>query len=107
MSYSDMKEKIEGVVSLEQARVPAHAGAMLAGRGEGDGDIPASRKPSTLWGEAGRLGVRRVAADHPVTLLLAPPLAWGARAGSREGGGVTSLSVGGDILPLGRLAADM
>jgi hypothetical protein len=106
MSYSVMKEKIEGVVSLEQARVAAHAGATLAGRGEGDGDVPASRKPSTLWGEASRLGVRRAAADRPVTLLLAPPLGWGARAGSREGGGVTSRSVGGDILPLGRLAAN-
>jgi hypothetical protein len=58
MSYNDMKEKIEGVVSLEHARVAAHAGATLAGRGEEDGDAPASSKPSTLWGEAGRLGVR-------------------------------------------------
>jgi hypothetical protein len=61
MSYNDMKEKIEGVVSLESARVAAHAGATLwatlAGRGEGDGGAPASHKPSTLWGEAGRLGV--------------------------------------------------
>jgi hypothetical protein len=60
MSYSDMKEKIEGVVSLEPAHVAAHAGAMLrvtlAGRGESDGSAPASRTPSTLWGEAGRLG---------------------------------------------------
>jgi hypothetical protein len=106
MSYSDMKENIDGMVSLEQARVAAHAGATLSGSGEGDGDVPASRKPSTLWGEAGRLGVRRAAADRPATLFLAPPLGWGARAGSREGGGVTSRSVGGDILPLGRLAAN-
>ncbi len=58
MLYNDMKEKIEGVVSLEPARVAAHAGATLVGRGEGNGGAPASRKPSTLWGEAGRLGVR-------------------------------------------------
>jgi hypothetical protein len=60
MSYSDMKEKIEGVVLLEPARVAAHAGAMLritlAGRGESDGSAPAICTPSTLWGEAGRLG---------------------------------------------------
>jgi hypothetical protein len=59
MSYRDIKERIDGVVSLEPARVVAHAGATLrvtfAGRGEGG--APASRKPSTLWGEAGRLGV--------------------------------------------------
>ncbi len=58
-------------------------------------------------GEAVRLGVRRAAADRPATLFLAPPLGWGARAGSREWGGVTSRSVGGDILPLGRLAASV
>ncbi len=58
MLYSDMKEKIEGVVLLEHTGVAAHAGATLAGNGEGDGDAPASHKPSTLWGEAGGLGVR-------------------------------------------------
>jgi hypothetical protein len=55
------ERKIEGVVSLEPAHVAAHAGAMLqatlAGRGEGDGGAPASLEPSTLWGEAGRLGL--------------------------------------------------
>jgi hypothetical protein len=54
MSYSDMKENIDGMVSLEQACVTAHAGATLSGRGEGDGDVPASRKPSTLWGGGGQ-----------------------------------------------------
>ncbi len=49
MSYSDMKEKTEGVVLLEQARAPAHAGATLAGRGSRL-EVEASRKPSTLWG---------------------------------------------------------
>jgi hypothetical protein len=60
MSYRDMKEKIEGVVSLEPAHVAAHTGATLrvtlAGRGESDGRALASHTPSTLWGEAGRLG---------------------------------------------------
>jgi hypothetical protein len=55
------ERKIEGVVSLEPARVAAHAGAMLqaalAGRGEGDGGASASLEPSTLWGEAGKLGL--------------------------------------------------
>ncbi len=46
MSYSDMKENIEGMVSLEQARVAAHAGATLVGRGEGDGDVGGRRAGS-------------------------------------------------------------
>jgi hypothetical protein len=50
MSYKNMKEKIEGVVLLKPACVAGHAGATLAGRGEGYGDAPASREPSTLWG---------------------------------------------------------
>jgi hypothetical protein len=33
--------------------------------------------------------------------LLAPPLGWGARAGSKNEGRNTSHSEGGDILPLG------
>jgi hypothetical protein len=62
MSYNDMKSKIEGLLSLEPARVAAHVGAMvratLAGWvDEVGGGSPASREPSTLWGEAGRLGV--------------------------------------------------
>ncbi len=63
LSYSDIKSKIEGELSLEPALVAAHMGATLrptlAGRvDEGvDGSL-ASREPSTLWGEAGRRDVR-------------------------------------------------
>jgi hypothetical protein len=42
-------------------------------------------------------------ADRPLAPMLAPPLGWRARAGSRGEG--RSRSEGGDILPLGRLAA--
>ncbi len=59
MSYSDMKLKIEGELMSEPARIAAHVGAKLratlAGRVEGVVS-PASREPSTLWGEAGRRG---------------------------------------------------
>ncbi len=62
---------------------------------------------STLWGEAGRRGVGRAAVDRTVAPRLAPPLGWWARAGSTEGGGgVTSRTVGGDILPRAGLAAN-
>jgi hypothetical protein len=51
MSYNDMKSKIEGLLSLEPARVAAHVGAtlraMLAG-GVEKGVAPVSREPSTL-----------------------------------------------------------
>jgi hypothetical protein len=51
MSYKDMKSKIEGLLSLEPARVAAHVGATLwvtlAG-GVEDAGTPASRDPSTL-----------------------------------------------------------
>jgi hypothetical protein len=57
----------------------------LAGRVAGDVVTPASREPSTLWGEAGRCGEGRAVADRPDAPMLAPPLGWGARAGS--GGG--------------------
>jgi hypothetical protein len=60
MSYYDMKLKIEALLSLEPAHIAAHLGAtlqaMLAGRVD-EGGAPASREPSTLWGEAGRRGV--------------------------------------------------
>ncbi len=79
---------------------------VLAGRVAGEEVTPASREPSTLWGEAGRLGVGRAVADRPVALMLAPPLGWGARAGSRGVGRGTSHTVGGDILPLEGLAAN-
>jgi hypothetical protein len=65
---------------------------------------PAGREPSTLWGEEGRRGEGRAVADHPGAPMLAPPLGWGARAGSRGEG--RSRSVGGDILSLGRLASN-
>jgi hypothetical protein len=62
MSYSDMKSKIEGKLVSEPARIAAHVGAtlraMLDGR-VGDVVSPASREPSTLWGEAGRRGEMR------------------------------------------------
>jgi hypothetical protein len=63
LSYSDIKSNIEGELSLEPARVAAHMGATLrptlAHRvDEGVGGSPASHKPSTLWGEAGRRDVR-------------------------------------------------
>jgi hypothetical protein len=60
MSYNDMKSKIEGLLSLEPARVGAHVGATLPATlagGVEEGVAPASHKPSTLWGEAGRRGV--------------------------------------------------
>ncbi len=61
MSYNDMKSKIAGELVSEPARVAAHVGAtlqdVLAGRVAGEEVTPASREPSTLWGEAGRLGV--------------------------------------------------
>jgi hypothetical protein len=51
MLYNGMKLKIEGLLSLEPARVAAHVGAMLratlASRVE-EGVAPASREPSTL-----------------------------------------------------------
>jgi hypothetical protein len=110
MSYSDMKSKIEGELVSEPAPMAAHVGATLrvtlAGRVAGDAVTPASREPSTLRGEAGRRGVGRAVADRPVSPLLAPPLGWGARAGSRGRGRGTSRTVGGDILPLGGLAAN-
>jgi hypothetical protein len=89
MSYSNMKSKIEGELTSEPARIAAHVGVTLrvtlAGRVAGDAVTPASREPSTLWGEAGRRGVGRAVADRPVAPMLAPPLGWGARAGSRGG----------------------
>ncbi len=45
MSYSDMKENIDGMVSLEQARVVAHAGATLSGRGMEMYRLAASLQP--------------------------------------------------------------
>jgi hypothetical protein len=51
MLYNDMKSKIEGLLSLEPARVADHVGAtlqaMLPG-GVEEGVAPASREPSTL-----------------------------------------------------------
>jgi hypothetical protein len=86
-----MKSKMEGELVTEPALVAAHVGATLratlAGRVAGDVVTPASHEPSTLWGEAGRRGVGRAVADRPVTPKLAPPLGWGARAGSTGGGG--------------------
>jgi hypothetical protein len=91
MSYSDMKSKIEGELVSEPTRIAAHVGAMLwvtlAGRVAGDVVTPASCEPSTLWGEAGRRGEGRAVADRPDAPMLAPPLGWGARAGSGGGGG--------------------
>jgi hypothetical protein len=60
MLYSIMKTKIEGLLSLEPARVAAHVGTMLRATLAGGVDetvAPANREPSTLWGEAGRHGV--------------------------------------------------
>jgi hypothetical protein len=48
---------------------------------------PASREPSTLWGEAGRRGVGRAVVDRTAAPMLAPSLCWGARAGSTGGVG--------------------
>ncbi len=85
-----MKLKMEGELVTEPARVAAHVGATLraalAERVAGDVVTPASREPSTLWGEAGRRGVGRAVAARPVTPKLAPPPGWGARAGSTGGG---------------------
>jgi hypothetical protein len=85
-----MKLKMEGELVTEPARVAAHVGATLraalAGRVAGDLVTPASREPSTLWGEVGRRGVGRVVADSPVAPKLAPPPGWGVRAGSMGGG---------------------
>jgi hypothetical protein len=90
MSYSDKKSKIEGELVSEPARIAAHVGATLrvtlAGRVAGDAVTPARREPSTLRGEGGRRGVGRAVADRPVAPMLAPPLGWGAKAGSRGGG---------------------
>jgi hypothetical protein len=80
--------------------------AAVAGLVAGGVVTPASREPSTLWGEAGRCGVGRAAVDRAVAPRLAPPLGWWARAGSTGGGGVTSRTVGGDILPRAGLAAN-
>ncbi len=110
MSYSDMKLKIDGELVTEPARVAAHVGATLratlAGIVTGGVVTPASRKPSTLWGEAGRQGVGRAAVDRTVAPRLAPPLGWWSRAGS-TGGGVISRTVGGDILPRAGLSANI
>ncbi len=62
LSDSDIKSNIEGELSLKPARVAAHVEATLrptlARRvDEGVGGTPASREPSTLWGEAGRRDV--------------------------------------------------
>ncbi len=60
MSYNNMKSKIEGLSSLETARVTAHVGVTLQATlasGVDEGGAPASREPSTLWEEAGRRGV--------------------------------------------------
>jgi hypothetical protein len=61
MSYNDMKLRIEGLLLLAPARVAAHVGATVRatfGRlSEVGGGAPASREPSTLYGEAGRRGV--------------------------------------------------
>jgi hypothetical protein len=75
MSYSDMKSKIEGELVFEPARIAAHVGATLqitmVGRVAGDVVTPASREPSTLWGEAGRRGEGRAVADRPDAPMLA------------------------------------
>jgi hypothetical protein len=90
MSYSDMKSKIEGELVSEPARIAAHVGATLratlAGRVAGDVVSPASREPSTLWGEAGRRGEGGAVVDYPDAPRLSPPIGWGARTGSRGGG---------------------
>jgi hypothetical protein len=53
MSYSDMKSKIEGLLSLKPTRIAAHVGAtlraILAG-GVDEAVAPAGRELSTLWG---------------------------------------------------------
>jgi hypothetical protein len=105
MSYSVMKLRIEGLLSLKPARVVAHVGAKLqAGRAEGrESDAPASRELSTLCGgEEGWRGVGWDTDDCPGALLLAPTPVWGVWAGSREE--CRSRSVRGDILSRGRLA---
>jgi hypothetical protein len=53
MSYNDMKLKIEGLLSLEPARVAAHKGAtvqatLAGGVSEVGGGAPASHESSTL-----------------------------------------------------------
>ncbi len=110
MSYNDMKWKIAGEEVKEPARVAAHVGATLrvslAGWVTGGEVTPAGRVPSTLWGEAGRYGVGRAAADRTATPILAPAPCWVAGAGSTWGGGVISRTVGGDILPRAGLAAN-
>jgi hypothetical protein len=72
MSYSDMKSTIEGELVSEPARIAAHVGTTLrvtlAGRVAGDAVTPASREPSTLWGEAGRRGM-----GEPWLTVLTPP----------------------------------
>jgi hypothetical protein len=62
MSYNDMKSRIEGLLSLAPIRVAAHVGATVRATLAGcvrevGGGAPASREPSTLYGEAGRRGV--------------------------------------------------
>jgi hypothetical protein len=110
MSYNDMKSRIAGELMSEPARVAAHVGATLpvelAGCVTGDEVTPASREPSTLWGEAGRRGVGRAVVDRTAAPMLAPSLSCGTRAGSKEGGRGASRTVGGDILPREGLAAN-